>query len=144
MCDNQNTCRVRLVAAPDGTNIPVPAGGVGGVTLQNGQIAEIRDDAEVQISVSSAGYYVVVNNADPSNNEASDLFAELTTEGAITTLENMATQAFAEVPQLLFKGAGLLAGVLVSLFTTSKITQEVFIRATLDGPNTPVTYCLLI
>jgi hypothetical protein len=144
MSDPQNTCRVRIVTAPDGTDIPVPAGGVGGVRQQNGQPAEIRDDAEVQISVSDAGYYVVVNNAEPSNDEAADLFTELTVEGSITTLEQLATKAFEEVPELLFEGAGLFAGVLVSLFTTSKITQEIFIRATLADTNTKVTYCLLV
>jgi hypothetical protein len=133
-------CGVRTVTAPDGVEIPVPVGGVG---LASGMV-EIRDDAQTQVQVSDAGYYVVVNNADPSNEEAADLFSELTVEGAITTLEHLAAEAFAEAPKILFKGAGLIAGVLVSLFTTSKITREIFIRATLEGTDTPVTYCLLV
>lgn len=133
-------CRIRLVTAPDGVDIPVPSGGVG---LASGMV-EIRDDAQVSVQVSDNGYYVVVNNAGPSNDEASDLFTEFTVEGAITTLEHLATEAFAEAPQLLFKGAGLIAGVLVSLFTTSKLTREVFIRGTLNDSGTAVTYCLLI
>jgi hypothetical protein len=88
------------------------------------------------------GFYVVINNAAPDNGEASDLFAELIQEGAITTLEHLASEAFSSVASLVFKAAGLLAGVLVSLFTSSKITQEIFIRATLDD-GTPMTYCLL-
>ena len=56
-------CRVRLITATDGVNIPVPAGGVG---LVSGMV-EIRDDAQVSVQVSDNGYYVVVNNAGPSN-----------------------------------------------------------------------------
>ena len=139
--DDNQTCRVRIMEAPDGTEIPVPAGGIG----LSGGMAEIRDDAQVQISPKSDnGYYVVVNNADPSNDEAADLFSELTVEGAITQLEHLATAAFAEAPTIVFKGLGLAAGVLVSLFTTSKITQEVFIRTTLPDDGTPITYCLLL
>jgi hypothetical protein len=138
--ENENTCRVRVVPAPDGTEIPVPAGGLG---LQSGSV-EIRDDAEVQIHPQSVnGYYVVVNNADPANNEAADLFSELTVEGAITTLERLASQAFENVPEMAFRALGLIAGVLVSVFTSSRLTQEVFIRATLED-GTPVTYCLLL
>jgi hypothetical protein len=138
----ENACRVRLVAAPDGTEIPVPAGGLG---LPSGQTAVIKDDAEVQIHPKSEnGYYVVVNNADPSNDEASNLFSELTVEGAITTLEHLAADAFEAVPQIAFRALGLTAGVLVSLFTSSKLTNEVFIRSALPDDSTPVTYCLLL
>jgi hypothetical protein len=132
------TCRVRNVDAPDGTEIPVPAGGLG---LADGMV-EIRDDAEVQISRSDSGFYVVVSNTDPSNNEAEDLFGELSVETAITKLEHLATEAFSEAPEMIFKGAGLLAGVLVSVFTTSKLTREIFIRAKLSD-DTPITYCIL-
>jgi|SRR5215469_8339067 len=141
MSDETNTCAVRLVDAPDGTEIPVPAGGVG---LADGSMVTIRNDADVQISAKSDnGYYVVVNNADPSNDEASSLFAEFTVEGAIKTLEDLATKAFAAGSQIAFEAAGLVAGVLVSLFTSSKLTNEVFIRSTLSD-GTPVTYCLLV
>ena len=141
MADEVVSCNVRSIPAPDGRDIPVPSGGIG---LSGGGSAVIRDDAEVQISVSDNGYYVVVNNADPSNNEARDLFGELTVEGAITTIERLASAAFDEVPELIFRGAGLVAGVLVSLFTSSKLTQEVFIRSSLPEDGTPVTYCLLL
>jgi len=107
-------------------------------------MVDIRDDADVDVRVSENGYYVVVNNAEPSNDEARDLFTELTVEGAITRLEHLVIEAFAEVPKLVFKGAGLVAGVLVSLFTSSKLTQEIFIRATLPDSGALVTYCLLI
>jgi hypothetical protein len=140
MADEELACRVRVVVAPDGTEIPVPVGGLG---LASGAV-DIRDDAEVQVQRNDNGFYVVLNNAEPSNDEAQDLFSELTVEGAITTLEHLATQAFEQVPKLLFKGAGLIAGVLVSLFTTSKLTREVFIRGTLENDQTPVTYCLLL
>ena len=138
--DEELTCRSRTVTAPDGTDIPVPAGGLG---LASGMV-EIRDDADVQVQVSANGYYVVVNNAEPSNDEAAELFSHFTVEGAITTLEHLAAEAFAEAPKLLFKGAGLVAGVLVSLFTSSQLTQEVFIRGTLPDSGAAVTYCLLI
>ena len=138
---DDNVCAMRMVAAPDGTDIPVPSGGLG---LSSG-LVDIRNDAEVQIHPKSDnGYYVVVNNADPSNDEANNLFSEFTVEGAITTLEHLASQAFQELPELVFKGAGLAAGVLVSLFTASKLTSEVFIRATLPDDGTPITYCLLL
>ena len=141
MSEEEVACRVRVVVAPDGTEIPVPVGGLG---LASGAVV-IRDDAEVQVHPrGDNGFYVVLNNAGPSNDEAQDIFSELSVEGAITTLERLATQAFEEVPELLFKGAGLLAGVLVSLFTTSKLTREVFIRGTLLSDDTPVTYCLLL
>jgi hypothetical protein len=140
MADEELACRVRVVVARDGTEIPVPVGGLG---LASGAV-DIRDDADVQVQRNDNGFYVVLNNAEPSNDEAQDLFSELTVEGAITTLEHLATQAFEEVPELLFKGAGLIAGVLVSLFTTSKLTREVFIRGTLESDQTPVTYCLLL
>jgi hypothetical protein len=134
-------CGVRQVAAPDGTMIPVPVGGLG---LSDGAV-DIGEDAEVQIHPrSDNGYYVVLNNDDPSNEEASDLFTEFTTEGAITTLEHLATQAFSSLPEVAIEAAGLLAGVLVSLFTSSHITREVFIRAQLEDDATPVTYCLLL
>jgi hypothetical protein len=141
MADEELACRVRVVVAADGTEIPVPVGGLG---LASGAV-DIRGDADVQVHPRSEnGFYVVLNNADPSNDEAQDLFSELSVEGAFTTLEHLATEAFAEVPKLLFKGAGLIAGVLVSLFTTSKLTREVFIRGTLESDQTPVTYCLLL
>jgi hypothetical protein len=140
MAEEEVACCVRTVTAPDGIEIPVPAGGLG---LASGMV-DIRDDADVDVRVSENGYYVVLNNAEPSNDEARDLFTELTVEGAITTLEHLVIEAFAEVPKLVFKGAGLVAGVLVSLFTSSKLTQEVFIRATLPDSGAPVTYCLLI
>jgi hypothetical protein len=144
--DDANTCSTRLVTAPDGTDIPVPVGGLG---LADGSSVTIRDDASVQIAVNDSGaYYVTVNNADPSNAEAQDLFGELTSEGGITTLEHLASDAFSEVPELVFKGVGLLAGVLVSLFTSSQLTREVFIRTSLDTgqpvDTPPVTYALLI
>jgi len=138
----ENECRVRLVTAPDEREIPVPAGGV---ALPDGQTAVIRDDAEVQVHPKSDnGYYVVVNNADPSNDEASGLFTELTVEGAISKLEHLASEAFEAVPEMAFKAVGLVAGVLVSLFTSSKLTNEVFIRCSLPDDGTPVTYCLLL
>jgi hypothetical protein len=133
-------CRVCVVNAPDGTEIPVPAGGIG---LCDGDIT-IRDDAPVQVHPRSAnGWYVVLDNTDASNDEASDLFSELTTEGAITTLEHLAAEAFSTVAPIVFRATGLLAGVLVSVFTPSKLTQEVFIRGTLQD-DTSITYCLLL
>jgi len=141
MAEETVACSVRMVTAPDGVDIPVPSGGVG---LASGQMVDIREDAEVQIQISNAGYYVVVNNADPANDEATDLFTEFTTEGAIATLEHLASEAFAAAPGIAFKGAGLVASVLVSLFTTTKLTQEIFIRAQLEDGATPITYCLLV
>jgi hypothetical protein len=133
-------CRTRMVTAPDGTEIPVPAGGLG---LADGLVL-IRDDADVQVHPRSEnGYYVVLNNAESSNNEAQDLFVEFTVEGAITTLERLAVEAFTNLPQLAIRGLGLAAGILVSLTTSSRLTKEVFIRSTLDSGE-PVTYCLLL
>jgi hypothetical protein len=138
-------CGTRLVTAPDGRSIPVPVGGLG---LANGSVL-IRDDANVQITTSDDGsYYVAVNNAAPSNEEAHALFQELTGEHAITAIERLATNAFEEVPEIVFRGVGLLAGVLASLFTSSNLTNEIFIRTSLDmgqpvdGP--PVTYAILV
>ena len=109
----------------------------------------IRDDASVQIAVNDSGaYYVTVNNADPSNSEAQDLFGELASEGGITTLEHLASTAFSAVSEIAFTAAGLITGVLVSVFTSSQLTREVFIRTSLDTgqpvDTPPVTYALLI
>jgi hypothetical protein len=41
------TCGVRNVTAPDGTEIPVPVGGLG---LEGGELVTTRNDAQVQIS----------------------------------------------------------------------------------------------
>jgi hypothetical protein len=138
--DDVNVCGVRNVAAPDGVNILVPSGGVG---LASGELVTVRSDASVSIQVSDAGYYVTVNNADPSNNEAADLFTELTVEGAIASLEKLATQAFATAPQIAFRAIGLSASVLVSIFTSSKLTREIFIRGDLPDNAGHVTYCVL-
>jgi hypothetical protein len=121
--------------------IPTPVGGLG---LSDGAV-DISLDAEVQIHPpSEKGFYVVINNDDPSNQEASDLFAELSKEGAIHTLENLATNAFAKLPEIAIEAAGLIAGVLVSLFTSSRITRELFVRAQLEDDGTAVTYCLFV
>ena len=79
MGDNEEVaCRVRVVTAPDGVDIPVPAGGIG---LSTGMVT-IRDDADVSIQVSDNGYCVAVNNAEPSNDEAAELFEHFTVRGS--------------------------------------------------------------
>jgi hypothetical protein len=135
----ENACRVRAVSAPDGREIPIPAGGVG----IGRETINISDSAQVQITPGPGSYYVVVNNAEPSNNEAQDLFAELATEGAVTALEHLAQQAFTQVAPCAIKLIGFSAGILVSVFTSSKLTREIFIRNTLDD-GTNITYCLLV
>lgn len=141
------TCGTRLVGAPDGVEIPVPVGGLG---LADGTSVIIREDADVQIAVSeTGGYYVTVNNTDPANDEASDLFGELAGEAGIAALEHLAAKALEEVvPKIAFSAAGLLASILVSLFTSSNLTREVFIRGSLDTgepvSTPPVTYALLL
>jgi hypothetical protein len=114
----------------------------------------IREDANVSVRVSTnsdgavMGYYVVVNSLPEGNHDAEHLFTELTVEMAITRLEHLAAEAIARGPQLLFKAAGLVVGVLVSLLTTSPLIREIFIRTSLDMGNEtsgpPVTYCLLV
>lgn len=138
--NDQNVCGVKLVASPDGTDIPIPSDGL----AFNGELITIKEDAEVQIHpLSENGYYIVLNNSESSNDEAADLFTELTTEGAITTLEHLASEAFEAVSKIAIKAAGFFAGVLVSLFTSSNLTREIFIRAQLED-GTPITYCLLL
>ena len=125
----------RFEAAPDGELIPIPTGTIGSIAL--------REDAQVQVHPKSAnGYYVVINNCDPSNPEAGHLFMEFMQEGSIATLEQLAAKAFSSVPHLAFRAAGLAASILASLFTTSRITQEVFIRGKLED-GTQITYCIL-
>ena len=46
-----NMCATRMVTAPDGTDIPVPVGGVG---LADGSVI-IRDDAQVQTPSGTTG-----------------------------------------------------------------------------------------
>ena len=145
------TCGVRTVTASDGTDLPVPVGGLG---LPDGGSVDIAEGAQVQTIVNYdgqgnvIGYYVAINNDTDSESEASKLFEEVSVEGAITQLEHMATEAFSEIAPFAFKAAGLTLGVLVSVFTSSHLTREVYIRTTLDtGNNTdgpPITYCLLL
>ncbi len=140
MTEDTNVCDVRTVSAPDGTDIPVPSGGVG---LGDGSTLIVRPDAQVQVSPKSDnGWYVVINTAEESNNEAADLFKEFTVEGAIHTLEKLATEALAGAAEVAIKIGGAVVGVLVSLFTSSNLTREIFIRGTLSD-GTPITYCIL-
>lgn len=145
------TCDMRNEDAPDGTSIPIPVGGLG---LPDGGSATIREDAEVQILENHdergglLGYYVVINNIEESDSEASSLFGHLAQEASINEIEHLATTAFGKGLSIAFQAAGLVLGVIGSLFTDSHLTREVFIRCDLDtgdatdGP--PVTYCLLL
>jgi len=121
--------------------VPVPTGGVG---LPGGESVNIRDDADVQVSAKSAnGFYVAVNNADPSNDEASNMFGEFATEGGLATIEQLAVAAFGAAVAAPVALGAFLVGQLVSLFTPSKLTREIFIRGQLSD-GTPITYCLLV
>jgi len=145
------TCGMRFMNAPDGTSIPIPVGGLG---LPGGDSVDISEHADVQILINRnsdgdvVGYYVVVNNATESGSEAGHLFGELAQETAITTLEHLAAEAFTTVAPAVFWAAGLVTGVLVTLFTPSALTREVFIRCDLETENAtdapPVTFCLLL
>jgi len=144
--NDPNVCATRMVQAPDGQNIPVPVGGIG---LPDGSSAITRDNADVNILIKDDGsYYVAVDNADPSNNEAQGLFGDLAGHAGIAKLEQMAADAFSKATHFPFRFVGLALSVLVSVFTSTQLTQEIFIRSSLDmgtpvdGP--PVTYVLLI
>ena len=60
-------CGLRMVEAPDGVQIPVPSGAVGGVYNEHGGDVSIHPQAPVRISANNGGYYVVVNNTPPAN-----------------------------------------------------------------------------
>ncbi len=136
-----NVCGVRTVQSPDGSDVPVPTGGVG---LPGGETVVVKDDADVQVSSNTAnGFYVAVNNADPSNDEAAHLFGEFATEAGLEGIGAMAVAAFgAAVAGPVAIGAFLI-GQLVSLLTPSNLTREIFIRGQLND-GTPITYCLLV
>jgi hypothetical protein len=140
------TCSVRTVLAADGTAIPVPVGGLG---LPDGTSVNISEAAEVQINKNDDGSFIVVLNNGPGvDDEATRLFGELSQETAISELESLAASAFTKVPTIAIEAAGLLLGVLASVFTSSALTREIFMKCDLDtgtatdGP--PVTYCLLL
>ncbi|WP_368622182.1 hypothetical protein [Paraburkholderia sp. BR13444] len=138
---SSNVCGVRTVQSPDGFDVPVPSGAVG---LNTGETVTIHDDAEVQVSSKlDNGFYVVVNNADPSNDEASHLFGELATEVGLKSIEGLAVAAFGAAVSAPVAIGVFLIGQLVSLLTPSNLTREIFIRGQLND-GTPVTYCLLI
>jgi hypothetical protein len=59
----------------------------------------------VQIQVSDEIPYVVVNNSDPANNEATIFCLELSVEGAITTLSIWRLKRYRPF-QIVFKGLG--------------------------------------
>lgn len=137
---NSNICGVRTVQSPDGFDVPVPSGGVG---LAGGETIDVREDAEVQVSSkSNNGFYVAINNADPSNDEAEHVFADFATEAGIETVGKLAVAAFgAAVAGPIAVGAFMI-GQLVSLLTPSNLTREIFIRGQLND-GTPITYCIL-
>ena len=136
-----NVCGVRTVQSPDGFDVPVPSGAVG---LGSGETVMVRDDADVQVSSrSDNGFYVAVNNADPSNDEASHLFGEFATEVGLKSIEGLAVAAFGAAVSAPIAIGAFLIGQLVSLLTPSNLTHEIFIRGQLND-GTPVTYCLLI
>ncbi|MBS0243965.1 MAG: hypothetical protein JSS20_17465 [Proteobacteria bacterium] len=131
-------CAARMVAAPDGTALPVPSGGIGGIATPGGE-GYIRDDAEVQISLYGAGYYIVVDSTQPGNTEVDEI-----KHMAKEALEAVAEHAFESAiaaPAVLSIGAEV-AGVLASLLTTSKLTTEVFVRG--DYQGVPLKYCILL
>src|SRR5205823_5785504 len=142
-------CGTRDGVAPDGASIPVPDGGLG---LGRTSIT-VPDDAPVRIQIQTnsggetTGYYVVVNAPPSDQSDAAHLFAELSQEAAITTLERLATRAFTTVVPIAFKAAGLVIGVLATLLSPSPLIHETFIRCDLDMGNDtsgpPVTYCIL-
>jgi hypothetical protein len=136
-----NVCSARIVQSPDGQDVPVPSGGIG---LDTGVTIIVRDDADVQVSsTSDGGFYVEVNNAGPSNDEASHLFGELGTEAGVKTIETMVVEAFGLAVATPVAVGAFLIGQLVSLLTPSKLTREIFIRGQLND-GTRITYCLLV
>jgi hypothetical protein len=144
--DDPVTCSTRTVTAPDGAAIPVPVGGLG---LPDGTFVVISPDAQVNINLTgNGGYSVVLNNSPGADGEADALFAEFITDASIARLELLVSQLIASLPKLAIRGAGLLAGVLVSVFTSSNLTREVPMRCDLDQGNMtdgpPVTYMMLL
>ena len=138
---SQNVCSARIVQSPDGQDVPVPSGGIG---LDTGDLVIIRDDADVQVSSGEeGGFYVVVNNAEPSNTEASHLFGELASDVGLKTIGIKAVEAFGLAVATPVAVGEFLIGQLVSLLTPSKLTREIFIRGQLND-GTSVTYCLLL
>jgi hypothetical protein len=141
--DNEtpNVCGVRTVRSPDAFDVPVPAGGVG---LPSGETIDIREDADVQASSKSAsGFYVAINNAAPANDEAERLFGEFATESGLEAIGALAVSAFGAAVATPIAVGAFLVGELVSLFTPSNLTREIFIRGQLND-GTPITYCLLV
>ena len=138
--DSTNVCGVRTVQSPDGIDVPVPTGGVG---LASGETIVINDGADVQVSSkTSSGFYVAVNNADPSNNEALNLFGEFGTEAGLETIGALAVTAFGVATTWPITLGTFLVGQLVSLLTPSNLTREIFIRSQLSD-GTQITYCIL-
>jgi hypothetical protein len=131
-------CGMRMVTATDGTAIPVPSGSIGGVYTANGAEVWINDTADVKISLYGGGYYVVVNSAGPANDEARNLFEDLTAE----SLEHLAERIFVGAAPTVFKIGLSVAGLLASVLTTSNLTREIFIRGEYEG--VPIQYCLLV
>lgn len=131
-------CGLRMVQAPDGVQIPVPSGGIGGAYTEHGTEIWIHPEAPVRISAHNGGYYIVVNSAPPANGEASDLFEDLTVE----SLEYLIERALAHGAPAVFKMGLSVAGLLADVLTTTRLTREIFIRGEYQG--IPVQYCLLL
>lgn len=132
------TCGVRMITAPDGAEIPVPSGSLGGVTTPSGGEAWISDTAAVQISTMGGGYYVVINCAPPANDEARALFEDLTGEA----VQELAERVLVSGASFAFEAGLFFGGILASVLTTSRLTREVFIRG--DYQGVPITYCILL
>ena len=104
----------------------------------------VRDDADVRVSPkANNGFYVAINNAEPSNDEASHLFGEIVTEGGLEAVGTLAVAAFGVAVAAPVAIGAFVVGQLVSLLTPSKLTREIFVRGELND-GTPITYCLLI
>lgn len=121
----------RFESAPNGVLIPIPDG-FGKVT--------IRPDAQVQVSPYNGGYYVSIYNVGPEGSD--DWFVTVLQEIAQHRLEELIAEAAEIGATKVLKFGGLAVSVILSLFESTPVLNEIRFRGYLpDG--TPVSYVVL-
>ena len=124
----------RFEMASDGTLIPIPDEAPEG--------HPIREDAQITVSATSAGYYVSILNGPVGSHALGHFAGEVVTETAIAHLEHMLAHAVRTGARAMVKFGGLFVSVAISVFTPSPIFSERHFRGYLDD-GTAVSYVVL-
>lgn len=126
------TTRFESAPDPDGTLIPIPTEAPRG--------SPIREDANITVSPRrDSGYYVAIYNGPPNPpSEIVERITETLTDAGLEVIEEAVLEG---APAALTFGLSVV-GILASVFTTSPLLAEQYLRGTMDD-GTQVTYAVL-